>query len=397
MIGSMVVGFALAWYLKEDTGSATILSTSMMMNFLPMVILEPFIGPFIDRWNRKMILIMSDLSIMLLTVLLVILFLTDTIQVWHVYGVMLGRAVGESIQRPTIRASIPMIVPEKHLVRANGLSATLDGILIIFSPVAGAFLFKYLPMEWVLSVDIITAIIAVGILLPLVIPQPVKETIPEKLNVFGEMNQGLHYIISRRSLLFLYLNAAILNFFMAPLFALLPLFVENYLGDNVLNYGWLVMTSGIGVLAGGLILSVWGGFRKRMITAFTGTIIQMVAIIVFGFTTETLFFLALAMWLLSHVGEVMANGPIGAIMQSIIPYDMQGKIFTVLDSIRIAPVIVSLGIVGPVAEVVELRWIYVFSGGAMLIAYLFVFYYGRLITIEDQKTTEKPVIDNSDT
>ncbi len=124
MFGSSVVGFALAWYLARETGSATILSTAMLVNILPVVLLGPFMGPYIDRWSRKKIIIYSDLVTTLLTLVLVVLFYTGTIQVWHIYTIIAGRAAGGALQMPALQASIPMIVPQKQLVRVDGFNMT---------------------------------------------------------------------------------------------------------------------------------------------------------------------------------------------------------------------------------------------------------------------------------
>jgi DHA3 family macrolide efflux protein-like MFS transporter len=254
IFGSAVVGFALAWYLTKETGSATVLATAMMLNYIPMVVLGPFIGPFIDRWNRKLIMIFADLFTMLLTLVLVILFLTDTIQVWHIYVVMVGRAIGNTFQWPAVGASIPMIVPEEHLTRANGLNMTLQGIINIVGPPAGAFLMEALPMQGVLSVDIITAVIAVGCLLPLVIPQPQRTTLSAKLNVIKDMMQGFRYIISWRGILILFILFSIFNFFGSPIVALMPIYVTKQLAGEVWLYGWMGACIGIGTIAGGLLL-----------------------------------------------------------------------------------------------------------------------------------------------
>jgi len=190
MFGSSVVNFALAWYLTRETGSATVLATALMAAVIPQIVLGPFAGPFIDRWSRKKIMIFSDIAITLFTVLLVILFYTGTIQVWHIYVAMIGRSIGEVFQSPALGASIPMIVPEKQLVRANGLYQMLQNAIKIAAPPAGAFLMETLPMQGVLSVDIITAFIAVACLIPLAIPQPPRTTLAVKANYFGDMRRA---------------------------------------------------------------------------------------------------------------------------------------------------------------------------------------------------------------
>ena len=137
LLGSALVEFALAWYLTIQTGSATILATAVMVALLPQVILRRFIGPLIDRWNRKRIMIGADLAIALITVGLVLLFYLDTIQVWHIYVAMIARAIGQSFHFPAMQATIPLIVPAKHLVRISGLTQMFQGIINIAAPPAG--------------------------------------------------------------------------------------------------------------------------------------------------------------------------------------------------------------------------------------------------------------------
>lgn len=388
MFGSTVVGFALAWYLARETGSATILSTAMMVNFIPMIVLGPFIGPLIDRWNHKRILVFSDLITALLTLVLVVLFYTETIQIWHIYVIMAGRATGEAFHFPTLRASVPMIVPEKNLVRVNGLFATQRGMISIVAPLTGAFLIEALEMQWVLSVDIITATIAIGCLIPLTIPQPASSTTPVKPNYFADMRQGFHYIASWRGLSYLVILSALINLLAAPVNALLPLFVRNYLGGEVLRLGWLQTALGVGVIAGGFILGAWGGFKRRTITSFTSFLIWSITIILFGFTTESLFCLALALMLISGVSNAMGNAPFGAIFQSVIAKDMQGRFHSLYTSLITTMVPIGLVIAGPLSDAIGLRAIYYISGAAIFFLFAAGFFSRDLMNIESQQIKE---------
>jgi len=192
LLGSSVVNFALAWYLTQETGSATILATATMIAILPQIILGPLIGPYIDRWDRKKIIIISDSFVALVTAGLVALFFTEAIQIWHIYIAMIARSVGGTFHFPSIAASIPLIVPEKHLARVAGLNQMLGGIINIIGPPAGALLMETLPIYGVLAVDIVTAIIAVGLISLIGIPKPLRTTLVEKASVISDMMQGFH-------------------------------------------------------------------------------------------------------------------------------------------------------------------------------------------------------------
>jgi MFS transporter, DHA3 family, macrolide efflux protein len=382
ILASSIVGFALVWYLTEKTGSATVLSTSMMVNYIPTIVLGPFIGPFIDRWNRKKIMIYSDIAQSLLSLALIVLFFINSIQIWHIYVVMAGYSIGRSFQGTALSTSIPMIVPEKQLARANGLNQTISGLINIIGPIAGALLLKAFPMQWILSVDVISTIILVSILLPLAIPQPLR-TIPSvKPGYFSEMKQGFRYIVEWRGLLFLLILIAILMFFAAPINTLRPLFVMKYLGGDVLQFGWLMTAGSAGVVAGGLILSAWGGFKRRIITTLVSVMVQGMAIFVFGFTTESLFSLALAMVFITGFGSSIFNANVGAIIQSVVAKDMQGRVVTLQYSIGSLMIPLALAIAGPVTDAIGLRTVWYVAGGVIFALTAFSFFSSDLMKIE---------------
>jgi DHA3 family macrolide efflux protein-like MFS transporter len=388
MFGSSVVGFALAWYMAKQTGSATILAIAMLAGLLPAVIMGPFIGPFIDRWNRKKILIYADLVTAMLTLVLVVLFWTNTIQIWHIYVVNACRSLSGSFQWPALSASIPMIVPDKHLTRANGLMQTLNGIINLIGPPAGAFLMEALDIQWVLSVDIITAAIAIGCLLPLAIPQPPRTTLSAKPNIIGDMVQGFRYIASLRGLLFMFILFAFINFFSAPISALMPIFVTNHLNGEVLRLGWLQTAFGAGVIAGGLILGVWGGFKRRVFTSFIFLIIGSAATIVFSFITLETYWLGLAMLALFGITMAFVNGPLTAVLQSVIARDVQGRIFSLLGSISAGMMPLGLAVAGPVADAIGVRTVFLVAGIAPFVLGLVGFASRDLMNMENQKAKD---------
>jgi DHA3 family macrolide efflux protein-like MFS transporter len=288
MFGSSIVEFALIWYLTRETGSATILATSTLADLVPSAIVGPFIGPLIDRWSRKKIMIFADLASTLLTLFLIMLFITHTMQIWHVYLVIIGRSITGTFQYIAFSATIPVLVPEESLTRANGLNQTLRGLTSIASPAAGAFLMEMLPMEQVVAVDVATAAIAVICLLPLAIPQPPRTTLSAKPDIFGDLKQGLRYIGGRRGLVYLFIFIGLLNFFGAPTYSMLPLFVKETLGGDVLKLGWLQTATCAGIIAGGLLIGAWGGFKKKIHTSMAGILLQGILRVAFGLVPAAL-------------------------------------------------------------------------------------------------------------
>ena len=393
--GSAIVSFALAWYLAKETGSATVLSTAIIVTVLPPIIMGPFIGPFIDRWSRKKIMIFADLTTALFTAVLVVLFFTDTVQIWHIYAVMVGRSIGgEVFQSPALGASIPMIVPEKHLVRANGLFQMLQYGIKIVAPIAGAFFMEKLSMHWVLSIDIITAVIAVGCLLPLMIPQPPRTTLTVKPNYFGDMKQGFRYIWSRPGLAMLIGLVALLVFFATPGASLIPILVQEHLGGDVIKLGWLGTASGIGGIAGGLLLAVWGGFKKRMWTALMGFAVMIPCSIGLGLTSVSYFYTTVIAMVFMGVGNAFVSAPLTAIMNKVIARDMQGRVFSLYGSIVMAMMPIGLLIAGPVADTFGIRSLYFIASAGWLIILPLALLSKPLMNLENQKAEEQPAADS---
>lgn len=395
LFGSAVVNFALAWYLTRETGSATVLATALMVAIIPQIVLGPFVGPLVDRWSRKKIMIFADFSTMLFTVVLVILFYTDAVQIWHIYVIMIGRAIGETFQFPALGASIPMIVPEKQLVRANGLYQMLQSAIKIVAPPAGAFLMEALPMQGVLSVDIITAVIAIACLLPLVIPQPERTTLAVKPDYFGDMKQGFHYVWSRRGLVMLMGLVASLIFFTAAPASLIPVLVNTHLAGDVVKLGWLGSASGIGGIAGGLFLGVWGGFKKRIRTALLGFLIMIPCSVGLGLTSPTIFYTTtVPAMLFMGVGLALVSAPLTAIMNSVVAKDIQGRVFSLYGSV--VTVVIPLGLIigGPVADWLGIRSLYFIASGAWLVILPLAMFSKSLMDLENQKAEEQSAVES---
>jgi len=393
LFGSAVVQFALAWYLARETGSAMVLSTALIVAIVPQIVLGPFVGPLIDRWSRKRIMIFADLFIALLTAVLVILFYTGNIQIWHIYVIMAGRSIGDTFQNPALGASIPMIVPEKHLVRANGFFQMLQSAIRIVAPIAGAFLIETLDMQWVLSVDIITAVIAVSCLLPLVIPQPPRTTLTVKPNYFGEMKQGFSYIWSRPGLAMLIGMVALLIFFAVPASTLFPIMVMNHLEGNVIMLGWIGTAMGIGGIVGGLLMGVWGGFKKRIHTAILGFAVMIPFSIVIGFTSVDIFYYTtVPAMIFMGIGNAFVNAPMTAIMNKVVAKDIQGRVFALYGSIVTLMMPLGLVIAGPVADAFDIRSLYFIASAGWFIILLLALMNKPLMNIENQKAEEAPSV-----
>lgn len=370
LVGSALAQFALVWWLTASTGSATVLATATLMAMLPQVLLGPVAGALIDRWNRRMVMIVADSAIALVSLWLVFLFASGAMQVWHVYAVMLARGVGGTFHWPAMSASTTLLVPEKHLSRVAGINQALNGIVNIIAPPTAALLLAVLPLHGILLIDVVTAALAVGVLFCAHIPQPARAADApgaQPASLWQDMVAGFRYVWAWPGLLAILIIATVLNFLLNPAFALMPILVTRHFGGGALELGWMDSGWGIGMVAGGLLLGVWGGFRKRMVTSMAGLIGMGVGTLLIGFAPANAFLLALGGIALVGIMNPITNGPLEAVTQAAVAPEMQGRVFTLIGSLAALMSPLGLLVAGPIADAAGVQVWYVIGGSACII------------------------------
>ncbi|HQF64189.1 MAG TPA: MFS transporter [Anaerolineaceae bacterium] len=390
LIGSALVQFALVWWMTSQTGSATVLATATLFALLPQIILGPFVGALVDRWNRRLIMILADSGIALATGVLIYLFATEQIQVWHVYVILLIRSLGGAFHGPAMTASTSLMVPPQHLARLAGLNQTLQGLISIFAPPLGAMLIGLLPLEGVLAIDIGTAALAVLPLLFIPIPRPPRQTAQDngtaaKTSYWQDLAQGFRYVVKWPGLLGLILMAMLLNFLLVPSSSFMPLVVTQIFNKGVVELGWTETLFGVGMIVGGLTLGAWGGFKRKIITSLVGIIGISLGVILIGVAPGNMFFLLLVANFILGATQVFANGPLGAIFQSTIEHDMQGRVFSLINAGATAMMPLSLMVAGPMSDWLGMRIWYLIGGGLCILVTVIAFFTPAIITIEEQR------------
>jgi DHA3 family macrolide efflux protein-like MFS transporter len=399
LFGSSLVQFALVWYLTQKTGSATILATATLVAFLPDVILGPYIGALVDRWNRRSVMMLADGMIALATVGLAVLFLVGKVAIWHIYVVMFLRALGGTFHWPAMQSSTSLMVPTEHLSRIAGVNQALRGAMSIVAPMAGALLLGVLPMQGILAIDVLTAAIAIGCLIFVAIPQPEKAPEAGEGSAFKAMVEGFRYVWAWPGMMLLLAMATILNFFINPAFSLTPILVTEHFKGGALQLGWLESAMGIGVVAGGLVLGVWGGFKRRILTTLLGLAVSGFGVIAIGLTPPqglTLAIgltppqgltLAIASMFVTGFAMPIVNGPLFAILQDKVAPEKQGRVFTMVSALSSAAAPLGLAIAGPVADWIGVQAWFLVAGGAALLMALIGPFIRPIMTIEESITT----------
>jgi DHA3 family macrolide efflux protein-like MFS transporter len=235
----------------------------------------------------------------------------------------------------------------------------------VAGPIMGALLISAMPLHSIMLMDVGTAAIAVIPLLFLRIPQPTVDPSAERESIIVSIKMAFRFVCEHRGLLHIMLIASFMNFIINPVITLLPLLVTTHFGGTALHLGWLQSASGIGLIAGGLALSTWGGFRRKTTTLYVGAGLQGLALAVLGATPSGLFALAVVAMVANGLCNAMYNGSGFALLQATVPPQMQGRVFTLNGSIVQAAYPISLAILGPVVGLIGIRAWYI--GGGLLV------------------------------
>jgi DHA3 family macrolide efflux protein-like MFS transporter len=389
LLGSQLVQFAIIWYLTTSTNSATTLAIASMMGLLPQVLLSPFIGTWVDRGNRRLILIAADATVATATFALALLFVLDLVRVWHIYLALFIRAVAGGFHQSAFGASGVLLIPKEHLARVQGFNQALYGGLNIISAPLGALLIAIMPMQGILGIDIGTALIAITILLFIQIPQPEKSTQTQS-TFWQDFVTGFRYIMAWRGLVILLGLVMVINFFFSATEPLTPLLITNHFKGNAQQLAWWFSSFAIGTILGGFILGAWGGFKRKIVTAQVGLIIAGLATMIVGLISLELFWIGLAANTVAGLMLPIVNGSYGAILQSSIAPEMQGRVFAFILSAASFVSPIALMIAGPFADSFGIQLWFLIAGVSCTLMGVAGFFSSEVMDMEN-KAREEPI------
>jgi DHA3 family macrolide efflux protein-like MFS transporter len=387
LLGSQLVQFAIIWYLTQATNSATTLAIASMMGLLPQVLLSPFIGTWVDRGSRRLILIAADSTVAIATLLLAVLFASGLIEVWHIYVALFLRAVAGGFHQSAFGASVVLLVPKEHLARVQGFNQALYGGLNIVSAPLGAYLLSVLPMQGILGIDVGTALLAVSILLFVRIPQP--ESRSQATGTFWQdFRAGFRYILDWRGLVILLGLVMVINFFFSATEPLTPLLITDHFQGDAAQLAWWLSSFAAGTILGGLLLGAWGGFKRKVVTAQLGLILTGMSTMIVGLVPSHLFWLGLAANTVVGLLLPVINGSFGATLQAAIAPDMQGRVFAFIFSAAMLVSPLALMIAGPFADAFGIQTWFLIAGLSCTLMGIFGFFSSDVMRMESRSTEE---------
>lgn len=362
IIGSAAVQFALVWYLTLQTESAMVLTTAAIIGFLPGAFLGPFAGVWIDRYNRRTVMILADGLVALSSLLLAVAFFWygDLSPAW-IYAALFVRGIGTTFHTPAMHAAIPTFVPTEQLTKAGGWGSFISSGSNILGPLLGAFFMGIMPVAVVMLVDVVGAAFAIICLLFVKIPNIPKQE-GAQTNFLSEMKQGLQTLKENRLLLAAlpqYVCTGILYF---PISSLLPLLVLTHYQGGAFHNGLIDTSFATGMLISSILLGVWGGSKKKLMTVSIGIGVLGICSIVISFLPASLFSICiLCTFVMGHTAAWF-NVPFNAYVQESTPPQDLGKVISLIYTTCTVANPIGLALSGPVSDLIGVNRWFLLSG-----------------------------------
>ena len=329
VLASSMSQFGLTLWMYQQTQSATAMGLMQVFFVTPFLLMSPVAGVMVDRYNRKIMMMVSDLAAVLATSGVFVLILTGRLQFWHLYVAAAVNGIGNTFQWPAYSAAISTMIPKAQLVRVNGMMSLIEAGPGVVAPLLAGALLPVIGLKGILGIDVATFFLAIGTLAFVHIPRPqaTEEGKRSQGNFLKEAAYGFRYIFARPSLLGLQIIFFFGNLFAGIAFTVIPPMILAKTNQNSLIFGTVQTAGAIGVVLGGLIMSAWGGFKRRVHGVLLGwTYCGIIGTAILGLNY------GLPLWIIGMVlgglSMPLINSSNQAIWQSKVAPDLQGRVFS---------------------------------------------------------------------
>ena len=366
LFGSTLVQMALIWYATMQTSSGVWVAAFTVGSYLPQFLISFIGGVWADRYHRKKLIIGADMLIAFATFIMVLAIPHISSEPALLGGLLVMsvvRSFGAGIQTPAVNAVIPQLVPAQQLMRYNGINATMQSVVNFAAPAAAGAVFAVSTLRTTLTIDIVTAVLGTGLLSCVVLPK--QDTSFEKSGVFSDMKIGVRYAFSDRVIGKLLIIYGLFTFFCVPAGYLAGLLVRRVFGDTYWYLTAVEVVGFAGMMAGGVAMSTWGGFRSREKTLAAGLLAFGSFAIGMGFSKN--FILYLGLMAFYGVALTMVQTAITTMLQERTDTSMQGRVFGLLGTMYAGFLPLGMAVFGPLADILPLQWIMIGSGIALIL------------------------------
>jgi DHA3 family macrolide efflux protein-like MFS transporter len=365
LLGSMLVQYAVMWHLTIQTRSGTVMMWSIVFGMLPQAFVSVFGGVWADRHSRKLLIVGADTTIAIATLGLALLMLSGVDDLWVIYLAMGIRSACAGIQTPAVGALVPQIVPQEHLIRINGINQSIQSGMMLMAPVVAAAVYANFDIVTVFLIDVVTAVIGVGLLLLVSVPRLVRANSVDgdvaAVSYFGDLVAGVKYIAGHRPVRWLMILYAVTMFLVGAPSFLTPLMVTRSFGDEVWKLTANEIFWAVGMMVGGIVMAAVGGRIKNRMAVVLGSVFGA------GLLTAALG-LATNMWVFFFIGLVVGlaftfmSTPSVTILQETVEPEMQGRVFGFVGIVMAVAMPLSMVVFGPLADRFEVELLLVVAG-----------------------------------
>lgn len=368
---SSILQMAIVWYLITETNSSNIVALSGIVGFLPQGVLGLFIGVYIDRFDRKKIMIISDLLIAAASLSLSISGFFGEISIPLIMIVLFIRSVGTAFHVPSLQAITPLIVSKDELPKYSGYSQTLQSISLLLSPVLASFFFSIWSLQAIVMLDVLGAIIGVFTLCIVTIPKIKIDFENTKIDIALEMKEGIATLKKNRLFNFMLLGAAF-SIVYIPIFVLYPMMTLSYFGKNQWYAGAIEVVFAIGMLIGSLVLGATGGGKRKIVTIAFFCFIIGISLSISGILGKNMFLgFALCSTLLGFATPFYQGLQI-VVFQQKIQEKYLGRVMSLSGSLMAIGTPIGIGLSGIISDKIGVENFFLYSG--ILIIFISILY-----------------------
>lgn len=361
LLGSALVQYAITWHITLTTQSGVMMMVSIICGFLPTFFISPFAGVWADRFNRKTLIILADSFIAISTLVLAILFFMGHNSLALLFVMSAIRALGSGVQSPAIGALLPQLVPRDKLTRVNAINSSIHATVTLVSPMLSGALLSIAKLQTIFLVDVITAAIAVSILLfMLQVPVHAKAGAKQVIGYFGDMREGIAYAIRNDFIRTYCLFSIFFLVLVAPAAFLTPLQVTRTFGDDVWRLTAIEVVFSLGMIGGGALMASWGGFKNKLHSMALSNLIIGVCTFALGLAPS--FWLYLLFMGVFGVAMPIFNTPATVLVQQKVEEDFLGRVFGVIGMISSTMMPLGMLVFGPLADYVRIEILLVVTG-----------------------------------
>ncbi len=368
IFGSMLVSYAILWKVTLETGSGFMMTLYILIGFLPSFFLSPFAGVWADIYDRKKLIIISDGTIALATLLMAFLFFIGIRDIRLLFVIAFIRTLGGAVQMPAVSALIPQLVRDDELMRMNGLFSSLQSGIMLITPMISGVLLNFAPFEIILLIDFITASIAIIILYSLRINSKPISASSIETTYTSDFKAGFSYLRHHTTLIRFFIYSGLLFISVTPFAMLTPLQVTRTFGEEIWRLTAIEILFSLGYLMGGLLITAWGGFKSRVVTMSFSIFMAGVASYLLGRVNG--FWVYITIMGFAGISLPIYNTSATVYLQEKADKEFHGRVFGIFGMISSSLMPMSMMVFGPLADRVKIETILIVSGLALLLVAL---------------------------